>query len=100
MTVIDGPRARNTDPETSHAAARSVTGVTERQRALLALFRHFGPMTDVEIAENYPASFPKQSPSGLRTRRAELVEQGLVRWDGFTRTLPSGREARVWLVGS
>lgn len=39
-------RARNTDPETSHAAAASVTNQRRIRGRILELFRAHGPMTD------------------------------------------------------
>lgn len=93
--------ARSTDPETSHAAASSVTRDTrsETQRALVRLLRRYGPMTDAEIAERYYIATkhaPACSPSGLRTRRSELVRDGHVVDTGKRRTLTSGRKAIVW----
>lgn len=93
--------ARNTDPDTSHAAAASVTRDTrtETQRALVRLLRRYGPMTDAELAERYYLATkgqPACSPSGLRTRRSELVRDGFVVDTGKRRTLNSGRKAIVW----
>jgi hypothetical protein len=94
------PVARNSDPETSHEAASSVVKVRERQLAVQRLLRDVGPMTDEQIVATYAtrpeATSLKQSPSGLRTRRAECVELGLVEWTGERRTMTTGRAARVW----
>ena len=87
-------RTRKTDPETSLAAAESVAKITEKQRSVLAVLRHYGPATDEEIRDKFPPN--SQSDSGLRTRRSELVRRGLVRHSGEYRTLASGRQARVW----
>lgn len=55
------------------------------QRGVYHLLKHAGPMTDAELVELYPAArrlldrghrYPEQTPSGLRTRRAELVSLG------------------------
>lgn len=102
---VDGrAHARRTDPETSHAAARSVTDLTAKQTAVLTLLRDFGPLTDLELVEKYgtaaqgfPGVFPRQSTSGLRTRRHELVDRGLVVEHDKVR-LPSGRMAIRWKV--
>lgn len=94
-------RARRADPETSHEAAASLTSdkLRRSQEAVLALLRERGPMDDQhlvrEYAWNFDASAPEQSESGLRTRRKELVQRGLVRATGTVR-LPSGRNAIVW----
>ena len=94
-------RTRRTDPDTSLAAAASVTKITEKQTAVLMLLRECGSLTDGELGREYRVEFaygkvPRQSESGLRTRRSELVRRGLVRWTGELRKLESGRMARVW----
>lgn len=74
-------RARRADPETSHEAAKSVVELRKRQQAVLEVLK-CGPTTDEELVCKYPyfaweeADYPKQSPSGLRTRRSELVALG------------------------
>lgn len=45
-----------------------------------------------------PEAFPRQSESGIRTRRKELTDAGLVEDSGETVTLESGRKATVWRV--
>lgn len=93
-------RARTTDPITSHEAAWSLSSETLRasQEAVLAAMRSYGfPIDDAKLAEVYSGD-PPQSPSGLRTRRAELVDLGLVRDSGETTLLPSGRRAICWEV--
>lgn len=97
-------RARRSDPETSHEAARSISvkDLRSSQRAVLrtlAKLRKGG--TDVDIAGAYDhygySAIAPQSPSGLRTRRAELVDRGLVADSGLRKRLPSGRQAIVWV---
>lgn len=98
-------RARTTDPGTSHAAAASITEDTLRanQAAVLDFLRASGPMTDATLVEAYNGTawsdgttLPRQSQSGLRTRRAELVTAGLVTDTGEREFLASGRKAIVW----
>jgi hypothetical protein len=97
----DEPRAhaRRTDPGTSHAAAASVRDIRESQQYVLSLFRKFGPMTDerlaLHIAEDQ-APHVKLSPSGIRTRRSELVSLILLRFTGRVETISTGRKAKVW----
>ena len=94
--------ARRTDPSTSWEAARSVSDLTAKQAEVLALVRHYGPMTDEDIAGRYRLDIDflvrkeRQSPSGLRTRRNELVKAGLLRWTGETKIGTTGRKMRVW----
>ena len=94
-------RARNTDPGTSHAAAASISedALRASQAAVLAFLRDNGPMTDVALVEDYPQhddDKPRQSQSGLRSRRAELTAGGLVEDTGQRVRLESGRQAIVW----
>jgi hypothetical protein len=103
----DGPdlateaHARGSDPATSHAAAASLTDLRASQMAVLGLLLSLGPMTDETLAGHYKRAsendeLPKQSSSGLRTRRAELVDAGLVLASGRFEHLTSGRKAIVW----
>lgn len=92
-------RARRRDPVTSHAAAASVAGITEKQRAVLRVLAWAGPLTDEELVEEYERPrvepLPEQSPSGIRSRRSELVKLGHVEAVGQGRT-GAGRRALRW----
>jgi len=99
--------ARRTDPDTSHAAAASITEdqLRDSQQAVLALFRLFDESggTDQKAARHYElrrkrAGWPSQSASGLRTRRKELVDAGFLGDSGQRETLESGRKSIVWRV--
>jgi hypothetical protein len=103
MTTM--PIARTTDPETSHEAARSITGLRRSQRDVLRVLRSYGPMTDEQLVARYTAlaklkdsALRPQSPSGIRTRRAELRADSLVRDSGTRATMTTGRRAIVWEV--
>jgi hypothetical protein len=78
------PRARTTDPETSHAAAASVRNPTANQAAVLRVLKNSGPITDETLVRAYThnshnnMNLPQQSESGIRTRRKELVDARLV----------------------
>lgn len=101
--------ARRTDPATSHEAAASLSSdkLRRSQEAVLRVLREGEPftgkpMTDERLVEAYEqcvrlwqCQYPKQSPSGIRTRRKELVERGFVKAMGTT-VLASGRRAIVW----
>ena len=95
--------ARRTDPQTSHDAARSI-GAPELRlslSAVLDVIADRGPMDDRALIAAYFRDIdtgvrPMQSESGIRSRRAELVDRGLVRDTGERVTLPTGRKAIVW----
>jgi hypothetical protein len=90
------PKARNTDPQTSHDAAESVKQVTTTQQYVLRALRR--PRNDAELIEAYRAykTAPRASESGIRSRRAELVDAGLVRDSGRRVKTLSGRNSIVW----
>jgi hypothetical protein len=96
--------ARRTDPETSHAAAvmLSEESLSKAQAAVLSVLRTHGPLADFELDATYERLrlgpngwFPMISPSGLRTRRKELVHYTFVVAAGETKT-PGGRRALMW----
>lgn len=97
--------ARATDPATSRQAAASIAGERLRasQEAVLRVLARGGSvgMTDSELVERYTTAAdlgfePRQSPSGIRSRRHELVEAGEVVDTGERAKLASGRNAIVW----
>jgi hypothetical protein len=84
---------RATDPLTSRLAAVSVD-LSKGQAMVMHAFRMYGPhLTDVELCQITSGVL---SPSGARTRRAELVDMGRIRDTGRTVRLRSGRYAIVW----
>jgi len=91
-------RVRKTDPQTSRDAAESVTSerIRKSQSEVLSLFYVYGPMTDKQLVERAAIRNVKQSESGLRTRRSELVTLGKLKDTGKRKRLDSGRKAIVW----
>lgn len=93
------PRARNTDPSTSHAAAAdaSLRASAGRLAVLDALMS--GPKTDFELAT---ATGRQQTSAGKR--RGECRDHGLVdvardgRGEEVKRAAPSGSKALVWQI--
>lgn len=79
------PVARGGDPWTSWAAARSITDLRMRQAAVLHFFVHYGPCSLSQLVSEYHVSgdYPRQSPSGLRTRARELMDRELICEDGI-----------------
>jgi hypothetical protein len=90
------PNARKTDPETSQDAADSVRDVTLTQEYILKALRR--PRNDSQLIEAYRGykTAPQASESGIRSRRAELVDAGLVDDSGRRIKMPSGRFSIVW----
>lgn len=89
-------RARRTDPVTSHLAADSVDNVTATQAYILRCLKR--PRNDSQLVQAYNAykTAPRASESGIRSRRAELVDRGLVVDTGRRVRLDSGRYSIVW----
>lgn len=110
VAAVHGPpqtrtdaHARRSDPWTSHAAAASVSGEGLRtsQADVLAVLADLGESTDWDLVPAYHRAaargeVQRQSDSGIRTRRDELTEAGLVEYTGREVRLPSRRMAQVW----
>ena len=103
----DSPRARRTDPETSHEAADSTAGaIRESRDFVFFLLEVGGPMCDHELvvdAEKWARAFrdaPRWSASRIRTARHELTCDLLVEHSGGFGRTSSGRRAKVWRVVS
>lgn len=95
--------ARRSDPQTSKDAASSVRRIRESQADVLSVVREFGPMSDEQIIRAYrgcfwSSSFVKQSDSGIRTRRSELVALGIVVDSGLRGKTSSNRQTVLWKV--
>lgn len=105
LRTAETAHARRGNPDTSRAVARDLTADTLRrsQRAVLRCLQHAGPVTDEGMIREYDRlrerfGWPMQSPSGLRSRRAELATATppLVRDTGKRRPISTGRLATVW----
>lgn len=70
--------------------------VTQTQAVILNVLKR--PRTDPQLIEAYRKlkRAPLASESGIRSRRAELVDKGLVDDTGKRSTTPFGRKATVW----
>jgi hypothetical protein len=95
------PKARITDPDTSHIAARRITRhhmTKEINFILTALLRHDETgLTDPEL---FKISIPNHefSSSGLRTRRHELCVLGLIE-SNQTKEV-EGAKFKLWILTS
>jgi hypothetical protein len=92
-------QARIDDPQTSHEAASSVRNVSETQLVILGILRN--AMHDEKLVAEYESlvrigSAPMASQSGIRSRRATLVDMGLIEDTGSRVKTASGRNAIVW----
>lgn len=75
---------RTGDPGTSRDAAASVRMTANRSAVLHLMLRMRGPWTDEDLIKAYCAQegMPRQSESGIRSRRAELARLGhCMVWD-------------------
>jgi len=99
LNLFDDPRARKTDPETSHLAAKRAgrNAYTARVVVLRLLVEH-GPLTDQGMEQLAKQRKYPVSPSGLRSRRVELKRKGLVRSTGRYAEILSGGKAEVWEI--
>jgi len=89
--MCSSPHARSTDPHTSRQGPSEVRMRQSHHDVLKVLALR--PLTDIELTQ---AVSEKMSPSGARTRRAELVRMGLVEASGRRRRSANGREHTVW----
>ena len=100
QSLLDVPRARWSDPETSFEAARSISTerLTQTQGWVLAALETFGPCTDEELLEAFRKRWPgcMVSPQSFRSRRAELRRKGLVVDSGLRRPTRYGQPSTVW----
>ena len=97
--ITGDPIARHDHPDTSHDAAKSVTRRTVNaviSRIMTTLYS-YKELTDEQIWA-YIKHAVSASPSGVRTRRNELVKAGLVEFTGQKSFTKSGRMTRVWTL--
>lgn len=88
------PRARRTDPETSHVAAATMReGAAAHRAKIHAVLTDGIPRTYVEIAEACGLD-----PIAVARRMLELVRLNRVVRLRETRPTPSGRPAHLWMA--
>lgn len=93
--------ARRTDPQTSHQAARSVNITSPAHQRILHIFTEHGPQSDQDLIYQWGLhtvthDWDRISPSGLRSRRKELVDAGLIVASDRAGRTASGRACIVW----
>lgn len=86
--------SRHTDPVTSKLAAQSISSdkIRASQQEILDILRDYGPLSDNAIYKHVK----KQSVSGARTRRSELVRLNLVQDSRQRERTISDRLSIVW----
>jgi hypothetical protein len=90
---------RMLDPNTSHEAEKSVTGLALSYRVILGALRDYGPMNDESLIKVWRKTQTKTaSDSGIRSRRSELAATGLVIDSGERQRMDSGRMSIVWSI--
>lgn len=95
-----GPAARNTDPITSHQAARAQTPakVRSEHRLVLELLR-WEPLTDFDLAERASQTLQRKVKSvSIGKRRGELRDLGLVADSGLKGRSDTGSAAIRWAL--
>ena len=85
------PRARNSDPLTSHLAAAQVTTATDHYTAIHEALTLYGPAGKDGIA-----ALAGLEPSQVARRLPEMRRIGLVGLTGETVQSRSGRAEREW----
>lgn len=89
--------ARRTDPDTSHMAADEITPALRQLQAMVLAYaarRGLGGFTDPEMNEDFGTHL-----STYRTRRAELVEMGLIEDSGKRLQVGGkGRKHAIWRI--
>ena len=97
------PHARRNDPQTSRDAAESVEHLTTRQRAVEGIFTIYVKLHDERLIELYREfrdgyKSLRQTDSGIRSRRAELVRAGVLADSGERANTKAGRKSVVWKI--
>ncbi len=93
--TFDSPRARRTDPDTSHEAADRNDTAGSRRAVLLIMQAYRRQLTDHEIETIHTEAGGHYTGQRLRTARHELVDKGEVVHDGW-KLGPSGYRTRLW----
>lgn len=91
--------ARKDDPQTSKDAAARVKGISPLKQRILRVFRLAGWLTDEELIANYRKVYGEASLSSdqsIRSRRADLTKDGLIRDSGAVRPSKRGNDSTVW----
>lgn len=88
---------RRTDPDTSRRADNTPQAANRRRvrRTIVEVLREEGPLTDEEMLP-LVRSLMCCTPSGVRGRRSELVEDGVVIDTGARGRTKAGCQCIIW----
>lgn len=90
------PRARTSDPSTSHRAAHEIEpALGDLQRKAVATVRQWPDRTCQELAD----LLALRDPRTLNRRITEVARRGWIVSSGERRCSVTGRVARTWRVG-
>jgi len=91
--------ARNTDPETSHAAAARIS-TTVRQRVTAIFVNFIHGLTDEELQRVYEMSHGLKdiAPDSPRKRRSDLTRDGFLKDSGLRRSSIYELDQIVWVM--
>lgn len=105
MSNVHHLPVRNDDPDTSHAAAAKAVKRRPRVRdAVYLVLSEEGPLTHDDLVAAYGRrsmmveGWPTASASSIRTRCAELADDGLVDHETLDGVSRMGNRARLWRV--
>ena len=93
----DEPRARRSDPATSHEAA-DVNDVEASLGAVLNTLTQYGPYADFELVWEMERLGYPYTEQRIRTARKALTDRGLVEFTGYHHLTTRGRRTQVWQV--
>jgi hypothetical protein len=94
----DSPRARLTDPVTSHQAADS-NNIAESTLVVLAILKgHREGLADWEVEHDHRLAGGDYTGQRLRTARSELVDAGAVVNTGHMKRNFNNRRTTVWCL--
>lgn len=93
--------ARNSDPDTSHAAAMQQRNLVRERQRILDAFTRLGPMTDSELEDVATREeWPHAGDTYYRRRRSDLKALGALTSTNERRANAQGNTETVWQVAN
>lgn len=93
--------ARDTDPHTSHEAAKAIGNLNNSEKDVLYVARKMADFTDEELVDQFARAVKvgfvrPVSPQRIRTARSQLERRGLIVPTLLRRPSQYGRDMTVW----